>query len=217
MWSNWAGDQRCAPAAVERPSAVGEVVGAVERAVAAGRGLRVAGSGHSFTAAVLTDGTLLSLDRMGALLDADPSSGLVRVEAGMRLHALSEALAGHGLAMPNLGDIDEQSIAGAISTATHGTGVTLRNVSAQVRAVRLVTARGTVIDVDGGEELLAARVAVGALGVITEVTLQTGAGLHAARRRCAGGAWPRSSRGSTGASTPTATSSSSSSRTPTAR
>src|SRR3954469_8205342 len=98
MWSNWAGDQRCEPAAVERPSGVGEVAGAVERAVAAGRGVRVAGSGHSFTAAVLTDGTLLSLDRMGALLDADPISGLVRVEAGIRLHALSRALAQNGLA-----------------------------------------------------------------------------------------------------------------------
>jgi L-gulono-1,4-lactone dehydrogenase len=173
MWSNWAGDQRCEPAAIERPAGVGEVVGAVERAVAAGRCVRVAGSGHSFTAAALTDGTLLSLDRMGALLDADPSSGLVRVEAGIRLHALSQALAEHGLAMPNLGDIDDQSIAGAIATATHGTGVTLRNVSAQVRALRLVTARGHVADLDGGEELLAARVAVGALGAVTEVTLQT--------------------------------------------
>src|SRR3954463_10194818 len=183
MWSNWAGDQRCEPAAVERPAGVGEVAGAVERAVAAGRGVRVAGSGHSFTAAVLTDGALLSLDRMGALLDADPSSGLVRVEAGIRLHALSRALAEHGLAMPNLGDIDEQSVAGAISTATHGTGAQLPNVSAQVRALRLVTARGTVVDVDGGGDLLAARgagaedlpaarVAVGALGVVTEVTLQ---------------------------------------------
>ena len=72
MWTNWAGDQRCEPAAVERPTAVGEVVGAVERAVAAGRCVRVAGSGHSFTGAALTDGALLSLDRMGALLDADP-------------------------------------------------------------------------------------------------------------------------------------------------
>src|SRR4029450_2345011 len=122
--------------------------------------------------AALTDGSLMSLDRMGALLDADRSSGLVRVEAGIRLHALSEALAEHGLAMPNLGDIDEQSIAGAISTATHGTGVTLRNVSAQVRALRLVTGAGEVVDVDGGDDLLAARVAVGALGVVTEVTLQ---------------------------------------------
>jgi FAD-linked oxidoreductase len=173
MWTNWAGDQRCEPAVVERPAAVGEVVGAVERAVAAGRCVRVAGSGHSFTGAVLTDGALLSLDRMGALLDADAGTGLVRVEAGITLHALNQALADHGLAMANLGDIDEQSVAGAISTATHGTGVTLRNLSAQVRALRLVTATGELVEVDGGEDLLAARVAIGTLGIVTEVTLQT--------------------------------------------
>jgi FAD-linked oxidoreductase len=173
MWTNWAGDQSCEPAVVEHPTAVGEVVGAVERAVAAGRCVRVAGSGHSFTGAALTDGTLLSLDRMGVLVDADRGTGLVRVEAGTALHALSQALAEHGLAMPNLGDIDEQSIAGAISTATHGTGVTLRNLSAQVRALRLVTAAGEVLELDGGEDLLAARVAIGALGIVTEVTLQT--------------------------------------------
>src|SRR5512132_1624519 len=173
MWTNWAGDQRCEPAVVERPTAVGEVVGAVERAVGAGRCVRVAGSGHSFTTAVLTDGALLSLERMGALLDADCATGMVRVEAGITLHALSDALAEHGLAMPNLGDIDEQSIAGAISTATHGTGSTLANVSAQVRALRLVTAAGEIRDLDGGDDLLAARVALGALGIVTEVTLQT--------------------------------------------
>ena len=173
MWINWAGDQRCEPAVIERPTAVGEVVGAVERAVAAGRCVRVAGSGHSFTSAALTDGALLRLGRMGALLEADRATGLVRVEAGITLHALSDALAEHGLAMPNLGDIDEQSIAGAISTATHGTGITLANLSAQVRALRLVTAAGEIREVDGGEDLLAARVAIGSLGVVTEVTLQT--------------------------------------------
>ena len=110
---------------------------------------------------------------MGALLDADRATGLVRVEAGITLHALSDALAEHGLAMPNLGDIDEQSIAGAISTATHGTGITLANLSAQVRALRLVTAAGEIRELDGGDDLLAARVAIGALGVVTEVTLQT--------------------------------------------
>jgi L-gulono-1,4-lactone dehydrogenase len=173
MWTNWAGDQRCEPATVERPAAVGEVVRAVERAVAAGRCVRVAGSGHSFTGAALTDGALVSLDRMGALLDADRATGLVRVQAGITLHALSKALAEHGLAMPNLGDIDEQSIAGAIATATHGTGITLGNLSAQVRALRLVTAAGEVREIDGGDDLLAARVAIGALGIVTEVTLQT--------------------------------------------
>ncbi len=173
MWSNWAGDQRCEPAVIERPTAVGEVVGAVERAVTAGRCVRVAGSGHSFTSAVLTDGALLRLDRMGAVLDADRATGLVRVEAGISLHALSDALAEHGLALPNLGDIDEQSIAGAIATATHGTGITLCNLSAQVRALRLVTAAGEIREIGGGDDLLAARVAMGALGIVTEVTLQT--------------------------------------------
>ncbi len=172
MWSNWAGDQRCEPAVVERPAAVGEVVGAVERAVAAGRGVRVAGAGHSFTGAALTDGTLLSLQRMGALLDADAASGRVRVQAGMTIRALNDALAGHGLALPNLGDIDAQAIAGAVATATHGTGVTLPNLSAQVRALQLVTAAGEVVEIDGGgDELLAARVALGTLGVVTELTL----------------------------------------------
>ncbi|HEY3187680.1 MAG TPA: FAD-binding protein, partial [Solirubrobacteraceae bacterium] len=171
MWSNWAGDQRCEPAIIERPAAVGEVVGAVERAVAAGRCVRVAGAGHSFTGAALTDGTLVSLQRMGALLDADPASGRVRVQAGITIRALNEALAGHGLALPNLGDIDAQAIAGAVATATHGTGVTLPNLSAQVCALQLVTAAGEVIEIDGGDDLLAARVALGTLGILTELTL----------------------------------------------
>jgi FAD-linked oxidoreductase len=173
MWTNWAGDQRCQPAVVERPSTVGEVVGAVERAVTAGRCVRVAGSGHSFTGAVLTDGSLVALDRMGALLDADPTTGLVRVQAGMTIRALNQALADRGLALANLGDVDAQAIAGAVATATHGTGATLRNLSAQVRALQLVTAAGEVLEIDGGDDLLAARVALGTVGVVTELTLQT--------------------------------------------
>jgi FAD-linked oxidoreductase len=172
MWRNWAGDQRCEPAALERPAAVGEVVGAIERAVANGRRVRVAGSGHSFTTAALTDGTLITLERMTALLDADPSTGLVRVQGGMTIRALNHALAGHGLALPNLGDIDAQTVAGAVATATHGTGASFPNLSAQVRSLQLVTAAGEVAEIDGGDELSAARVALGALGVVTELTLQ---------------------------------------------
>jgi L-gulonolactone oxidase len=171
MWRNWAGDQRCEPAVVQRPATVGEVTDAVGRAVAAGRCVRVAGSGHSFTGAALTDGTLVSLQRMGALLDADRDAGLVRVQAGMTIRALNDALAQRGLALPNLGDIDAQAIAGAVATATHGTGATLRNLSAQVRALQLVTATGDVVEIDGGDDLLAARVALGTLGVVTELTL----------------------------------------------
>ena len=110
----------------------------VERAAAAGQVVRVAGAGHSFNDAVVTDGTLLSLDAMDRVLDVDRATGRVRVQAGIRLHALSDQLAAHGLALENLGDINVQSIAGAISTGTHGTGAGLPNVAAQVAAVQLV-------------------------------------------------------------------------------
>jgi L-gulonolactone oxidase len=116
---------------------------------------------------------MVSLARMDRLLDADPATGLVRVEAGIQLHALNERLWDLGLAMENLGDIDVQSLAGAISTATHGTGGALRNISAQVEAVELMTAEGEVRELSGGDELRAARVSLGALGVITAVTLRT--------------------------------------------
>jgi len=176
MWRNWAGDQRCAPAAIERPGSVAEIAAALERAAAARQRVRVAGSGHSFTDAACTDGRLLSLQRMDRVLDVDCASGLVRVEGGITIHALSAALAEHGLAFENLGDIDVQTIAGAISTATHGTGARLRNLSAQVASVELVLADGStlVCSVDDADPAtyLAARVGVGSLGVIAAVTLR---------------------------------------------
>jgi L-gulonolactone oxidase len=176
MWRNWAGDQRCAPAAIERPGGVGEIAAALERAAAAGQRVRVAGAGHSFTDAACTDGRMLSLERMDRVLDVDRASGLVRVEGGITLRALSAALASHGLAFENLGDIDVQTIAGAISTATHGTGARLRNVSAQIESVELVLADGStlVCSADDADPTtyLAARVGVGSLGVIAAVTLR---------------------------------------------
>jgi L-gulono-1,4-lactone dehydrogenase len=134
--------------------------------------VRVAGSGHSFTPAVLTDGTLLSLDRLDRVLDADPQSGLVRVEAGITLHRLSRELHLRGLALPNLGDIDAQTLAGAIATATHGTGARLPNLSAQVEALELVLGDGSERAVADGDLLRAARVGLGALGVVVAVTLR---------------------------------------------
>jgi FAD-linked oxidoreductase len=176
MWRNWAGDQRCTPAAIERPGSVAQIAAALERAAAAGQRVRVAGSGHSFTDAACTDGRLLSLERMDRVLDVDRASGLVRVEAGIRIHALSAALAEHGLAFENLGDIDVQTIAGAISTATHGTGARLRNLSAQVQSLELVLADGSTLVCAAGDDdpttYLAARVGVGSLGVIAAVTLR---------------------------------------------
>lgn len=175
-WSNWDGRQRCAPAALERPASVADLSGALERAAQADRRVRVAGSGHSFTGLVPTDGTLISLARMNRVLDLDPASGLVRVQAGISLHELNLTLAGHGLALENLGDIDVQSIAGATATGTHGTGVGLRNLSAQIRAVELMRADGTVVSLDAESDpdgWRAARVSLGALGVVSALTLQT--------------------------------------------
>ena len=120
--------------------------------------MRVAGAGHSFSGVVLTDGTLLSLDRLDRVLDVDRGSGLVRAEAGIGLHRLVRELHVHGLALPNLGDIDAQSLAGALVTGTHGTGVMLGNLATGVEAMELVLADGSELTVDGGDELRAARV-----------------------------------------------------------
>ncbi|WP_063048678.1 D-arabinono-1,4-lactone oxidase [Nocardia arthritidis] len=174
-WVNWAGDQQCAPAIIATPRSIEEVAGLLADAEAAGRTVRVAGTGHSFTDAVLTDGTLLSLAKLNRVLDVDRASGLVRVEAGISLNAASTALHEHGLAFPNLGDIDVQTVAGAIATATHGTGATLQNLSAAVHSLELMQADGTRVelnehtDPDGWR---AARVGIGALGVVTAVTLR---------------------------------------------
>ncbi len=175
MWRNWSRELSCVPAAIEHPESRDDVVAAIERAAEAGRGLRVAGAGHSFSELVPTDGTLVRLDRMGRLLDVDRDSGLVRVEAGITIHDLSARLAGHGLALENLGDIDVQSIAGAMATATHGTGGRLRNIPSQAVEVELVTGEGEVVRCSADRDpdaWRAARVSLGALGVVTAVTLR---------------------------------------------
>ena len=167
-WVNWSRTERCTPAVFERPASRADVAAAVGRA----RTVRVAGSGHSFSPCVLTDDTLLSLERMGRVLDADPPSGLVRVEAGIALHRLTRELHVRGLALPNLGDIDAQSLAGALATGTHGTGARLPNLSAQVEGMELVLADGSERELTGGDLLRAARIGLGALGVVVAVTLR---------------------------------------------
>ena len=159
----------------ERPGSVSELSGVLERAGRSGARVRVAGSGHSFTSLVLTDGTLVSLERMDRVLDVDHGSGLVRVEAGITIPHLNLALDAHGLALENLGDIDKQSIAGATATGTHGTGVSLRNLSGPIQAVELMRADGTMVKVDAQSDpdaWCAARVSLGALGVVTALTIQ---------------------------------------------
>ncbi len=174
-WHNWAGNQVARPAVVARPRDVGELAGFVTSAAREGRRVKAIGSGHSFTAIGLTDGVQVRLDRLGELVSADAATGLVTVEAGMPLHRLNTELAEHGLGLSNLGDIDRQTLAGAISTGTHGTGRSLGGLATQVRALQLVLADGSVIACSAEEspELFrAARIGLGALGILATVTLQ---------------------------------------------
>ena len=175
-WSNWSGEQRCRPLRIARPRTREGLILSMIEATEAGRRIKAAGSGHSFTGAALTDGTMIDLAMLNRVLDVDRSSGLVKVEGGIVLGRLNRRLDRLGLALESLGDIDRQTLAGSISTATHGTGIRFRNLSAQVRALELVTPDGTLhqlsesSDPDGWR---AARVGIGALGTIYSATLET--------------------------------------------
>jgi L-gulonolactone oxidase len=168
-WRNWAGDQSCEPAEIVRPSTLDEL----SETVASAAEVRVVGAGHSFGDSVCTTGTLVSLDNLSGLIAYDETTGHATVHAGTRLHDVNDMLDGLGRALANLGDINVQSVAGAISTATHGTGARLGNIATQVVSLDVVLADGSVRTIDGGDELKSARVSLGALGVISAVTLQT--------------------------------------------
>jgi L-gulonolactone oxidase len=178
VWRNWTGDQECRPAQTLRPQGRDELVAAVSAAIEVGNVISVAGSGHSFTEAAMTDGAMIDVRSLTGVVDADTASGLVKVGAGTVLRNLNEELHRLGLAMENLGDIDCQTVAGAISTGTHGTGAKLRNISAQVEAIELVCGDGTVRELGRGADeadanlLRAARVGLGALGAVSAVTLR---------------------------------------------
>jgi FAD-linked oxidoreductase len=174
-WVNWAGDQACRPARIAKPRNRDELAETIAAATAAGQKVRVAGSGHSFTETAMTEGTMIDAGALSGVLDADRDSGLVRVGGGTVLAELNEELARLGMGMENLGDIDSQTIAGAISTGTHGTGSSLRNISAQVEAMELVLADGSVRHLSAAtdpELLRAARVGIGALGAISALVLR---------------------------------------------
>lgn len=172
---NWARNQACIPVAVERPTSTDEVAAIVRRAAADGLRVKTIGAGHSFTATAMTNGVLLSLERMRRVLSVDHERRRVRVQAGITLAELGDELAAIGLAMPNLGDIDVQSIAGAVNTATHGTGLELGNIATSIVGLELVDGTGDIVRCDEEHHpdvLHVARVGVGALGVLTEVTVQ---------------------------------------------
>lgn len=175
-WRNWAGNQRADGVEVVAPRTADEVAPVLAEAAAAGRRVRPIGSGHSFTAIGVPDDLQLRLDHLDRVRHADLATGLVTVEAGITLRALNRALDGLGLAMTNLGDIDAQTLAGALSTGTHGTGARFGGLATQVRALELALPDGTTLTCSATEHpdvLAGARVGLGALGVLTTVTLQT--------------------------------------------
>jgi FAD-linked oxidoreductase len=175
-WRNWAGNQSAVAARVARPTSVDEVAELVRTARAAGTTVKPVGSGHSFTAAAATTGTRLDLSGLAGFVDVDPTAKLARVRAGTPLHTLNAGLAQHGLAMPNLGDIAVQTISGALATGTHGTGRAYGCLSTFVAELEVVTGTGAVVRCSPTVEpdlFAAALVGVGAVGVVTEVTLRT--------------------------------------------
>lgn len=171
-WRNWGGNQQ-SMAAVLTPGSIDDVAAAVKQAIADGRRIKAVGSGHSFTDIAVADDQRLHLHRMAGLVSIDRAERLVTVQAGMPMFALNTLLAAHGLAVPNLGDIDAQTVAGAVSTGTHGTGTAHSTLASVVEAVTLVTGTGEVRHIGAADaDFPAARLGLGALGIMVEVTLR---------------------------------------------
>ncbi len=174
-WQNWAGNQSAAAVRAVRPSDSGVVSATIREAAERGWTVKPVGAGHSFTGAALTEGVRIELDSLSGLVNLDPDTRRITVQAGMKLHVLNDLLAANGLALPNLGDIDVQTISGAISTGTHGTGAKLGCLATFVVGLTIVDGAGreiTASETENPDVFQAARVGVGALGVLTEVTLQ---------------------------------------------
>jgi FAD-linked oxidoreductase len=174
-WQNWAGNQSAQPRRVITPRSAEEVAEAVALATLDGLTVRMTGSGHSFTAAAATSGVMLRPDGLRAVRSVDEAAGTVTVEAGCPLRVLNAYLAGRGLALANMGDIQEQTVAGAIQTGTHGTGRDLGGIAAQVTGLEMVLADGKIMSCSAdqaGAVFEAARVGLGALGVLTAVTFR---------------------------------------------
>jgi FAD-linked oxidoreductase len=174
-WQNWSGSVSCHPLEIVYPDSLPKLAEIVRHANATGQKIRVVGAGHSFTPLVATEGLLLSLDRLTGVDSVDQERHQATVWAGTRLKDLGEALFANGLAQENMGDIDEQSIAGAVSTGTHGTGINFGSIATQIDGLTLVTAGGDIVECSAevnGDLFKAAQVSLGMLGIIAKVTLR---------------------------------------------
>ncbi|MFF4956420.1 D-arabinono-1,4-lactone oxidase [Streptomyces sp. NPDC001222] len=172
-WRNWAGNVTARPLREITPASVEELSDAVRRAAEEGLTMKAVGTGHSFTAAAATDGVLIRPQLLTGIRGIDRAAGTVTVGAGTPLKRLNTALAREGLSLTNMGDIMEQTASGATSTGTHGTGRESGSIAAQIRGLELVTADGSVLtcsEKENPEIFAAARIGIGALGIITAIT-----------------------------------------------
>ena len=175
-WRNWVGNQSFVARHMAAPASEDELAALVHEAARRNLGVRVAGSGHSFTPVVATSGLLLSLKNLQGIVSVDSARKRVVVRAGTKIGDIGRALKEIGLSLANQGDIDTQAIAGALSTGTHGTGISLGCLSSQAVGMRLVQADGSMLSIEGdtdAETMAAAQVSIGMLGVMATVTLQT--------------------------------------------
>jgi FAD/FMN-containing dehydrogenase len=174
-WINWSGSIRFIPKSIETPENEEILADLVRQAAASKRNVRVVGSSHSCSKVFETDDILVSMEKFSGIESYDTTACTATIKAGMKLQDISQALLKVGLAMENLGDVDYQTISGAIGTGTHGAGKGLTNISGQVIGLRMVTGTGEIVEcsTENNQELLrAARVSMGALGIFTAVKLR---------------------------------------------
>lgn len=175
LWRNWSGTEAAEPVRTVKPGKASEIAAAVRAAADDGLRVKAAGSGHSFSGVAVPEGVLVDMGGMDDVTRVDTGTNVVTVEAGMPIWRLNQVLDAHGLALENMGDIDRQTVSGAISTGTHGTGDRYRGLAWQVCGLQLVLADGSVVrcsQEQRPELFAAARIGLGALGVITEVSIQ---------------------------------------------
>lgn len=172
-WRNWAGNVTARPVREVSPASAAELADAVRRAAEDGLKVKAVGTGHSFTTAAATDGVLIRPDLLTGIREIDRTAMTVTVEAGTPLKRLNAVLAREGLSLTNMGDIMEQTVAGATSTGTHGTGRDSASIAAQITGLELITADGSLLKCSAKENpevFAAARIGLGALGVVSALT-----------------------------------------------
>lgn len=173
-WSNWSGSVSFEPDEILEPADEEELREIVRTCAEAGRTVRVAGTGHSWTPVVETEDVVVSLVNMTGVVDHDEDAKTARLAAGTTLEEAGTKLHDRDLAFPNLGDVSMQTVAGAFGTGTHGTGPTFENLSGSLVGGRMVTGTGDVREFNGEDDpdlLRAAQLSLGALGIFTEVEL----------------------------------------------